>query len=125
VSHNVFYHVGIDFSFESTDLLLVDESDSIILRDPLAFNTLLTRCRCICLTATPDDNNYKGAEKQVLKALGLIKYEHGFPKELAAPAVINETKDIEGDEALLNFIKERLDTMPVLLYCSQATRDYI
>ena len=39
--------------------------------------------------------------------------------------MVNETKHIEGDEALLSFIKERLDTMPVLLYCSQATKDYI
>ena len=74
VSEKVAYHVGTDFSFESTDLLLVDESDSIIFKDPMAFNALLTRCRCICLTATPDDNNHKGAERQVLKALGLTKY---------------------------------------------------
>ena len=74
VSEKVAYHVGTDFSFESADLLLVDESDSLIFKDPVAFNVLLTRCRCICLTATPDDNNHKGAERQVLKALNLIKY---------------------------------------------------
>ncbi len=74
VSDRVLYHVGTNFLFESTDLLLVDESDSIIFKDPVVFNALLTKCRCICLTATPDDNNHKGAERHVLKALGLIKY---------------------------------------------------
>ncbi len=106
-------------------MLLVDESDSIIFKDPVAFNTLLKRYRCICLTATPDDNNSKGAERQVLKALGLIKYQHGFAAELSNPAVIDETKKIKNDEALLEFIKGRLDTAPVLLYCSTATKEYI
>ncbi len=62
VSEKVFYQVGTGFSCESGDLLVVDESDFLIFKDPVVFSALSTKCRCICLTATPDDNNYGGAE---------------------------------------------------------------
>ena len=121
----VSYQTGLNFSFTRSDLLVVDESDSIIFSDPLAFKELLARCRCICLTATPDDNNKKGAEKQIISALRLTKYDYGFPVELTAPAVATETKALPNDEAILLFIKERISLQPVLLYCSQQTKEYI
>ena len=66
--------MGTGFSFQSTDLLIIDESDSLIFKDPEAFNVVLSKCRSICLTATPDDNDQKGAEKKILRALDLKKY---------------------------------------------------
>ena len=59
----VTYHVGLDFEFTDTELLIIDESDTLIFGDPVAFAAVLKKARCICLTATPDDNNRKGAEK--------------------------------------------------------------
>ncbi len=119
------YQTGINFSFTRSDLLVVDESDSIIFSDPLAFKDLLSRSRCICLTATPDDSNKKGAEKQIISALRLNKCDYGFPRDLTAPAVATETKQLPNDEAILSFIKERISLMPVLLYCSTKTKGYI
>lgn len=55
--------MGIDLELDTRDLLIIDESDTIIFDDPLFFDTVLAKHRCICLTATPDDDDAKGAEK--------------------------------------------------------------
>jgi hypothetical protein len=60
---NVIYQVSIDFEREATDFLIIDESDSLIFDDPVVFRSMLAKIRCICFTATPDDNDPKGAEK--------------------------------------------------------------
>ncbi len=117
--------MGLDFDFSRKDLLIVDESDTIIFSDPCAFAEVLSRCRCICLTATPDDNDKLGAEKKVIDALHLNRYEYGFSAELTAPATINETKVLPDDDGILAFIKTKLLTTPVLLYCSPKTKEFI
>jgi hypothetical protein len=60
--------------------------------------------RCICFTATPDDNNRKGAERQVLADMGLSKFGYGYPAELTAAATIHETKTLEDESAVLAFL---------------------
>ncbi len=66
--------MGIDFEFATRDLLLIDESDSLVFDNPVAFKGALRKCVSISLTATPDDNNRKGAEKQIVDALRLKKF---------------------------------------------------
>jgi hypothetical protein len=58
----------------------------MIFDDPIVFRSLLTKVRCICFTATPDDDDPKGAEKQVIRALKLTQFSYGFSDALTAPA---------------------------------------
>ena len=100
--------MGLSFEFTNKDLLIIDESDTLIFKDPCAFAEVISRGRCVCLTATPDDNNRKGAEKKIIQVLRLNKYEYGFSAELTAPATIHETKAMPTNEAILTYIKTRL-----------------
>ncbi len=115
------------FDYTSKDMLIIDESDTVIFGDPSDFRATLLKCRCICLTATPDDNDTKGAEKSMLTALRMVKYDYGFPPELTAPATIHETKVFSSDlnTDILAFVKDQLSTTPVLLYCSKETKTFI
>lgn len=63
LTEKVAYQVGLDFEHNGNELLLIDESDTLIFADPLIFLDMMMRARCICMTATPDDNNRKGGEK--------------------------------------------------------------
>lgn len=61
--NKIFYQVGLDFERTGCDLLVIDESDTLIFDNPTAFGLMLKRSRCICMTATPDDNDARGAER--------------------------------------------------------------
>jgi hypothetical protein len=88
----VSYWVGLDFKQNDASMLIIDESDNLLFNNPLAFRAMMNTNRCICLTATADDNNRKGAEKQAISDAGLVRFEYGYPAELTAPAVADETK---------------------------------
>jgi hypothetical protein len=92
LADRVSHHVGLDFKRIDGSILVIDESDTIIFNDPNAFKEMMAVSRCICFTATPDDNNRKGAERQVITDIGLTKFEYGYPAELTVPAKIDETK---------------------------------
>jgi hypothetical protein len=104
LADRVSYHVGLDFEHIYGSILVIDESDTLIFDNPDAFREMMAKSRCICFTATPDDNNRKGVERQVITDIGLTKFEYGYPAELTAPATINETKAFEDDMATLTFL---------------------
>lgn len=104
LADRVSYHVSLDFEYVEGSILVIDESDTLIFNDPHAFKLMMTMSRCICFTATPDDNNRKGAERQVLADIGLSKFEYGYPAELTAAATINETRALEDGLAVLAFL---------------------
>ena len=118
--------MGLDFVHIERSILVIDESDTLIFDDePSAFQEMMTKSRCICFTATPDDNNIKGAERQVITDLGLTKLEYGYPSESTAPATVNETKAFEDDLAILTFLQDKVKEMPVLFYCTEVMMVYI
>jgi hypothetical protein len=86
---------------------------------------MMATSRCICLTATADDNNRKGAEKQAIKDAGLTRFDYGYSAELTAPATINEVKAFADNAAVLAFLREKLAVMPVLFYCSEAMMAFL
>lgn len=93
----VVYQVGLHYEGKSSGFMIIDESDTLIFNNPDAFLTLLSKCRVICLTATPDDNDRKGVEKQVLTTMKLSQFSYGFPAECTAPAAFTETKSLSGN----------------------------
>jgi late competence protein required for DNA uptake (superfamily II DNA/RNA helicase) len=104
MAHKFHYHLGLSFEHTDKDVLIIDESDALTFADPFGFKMMLASCRCICLTASPDDNNKKGAEKQVVTALNLTRFEYGYSQDLTVPAVVNETKFFKDNDAVLLFL---------------------
>ena len=58
---------------------------------------MMATSRCICLTATADDNNRKGAEKQAIKDAGLSRFDYGYSAELSTLATIDEVVALKDD----------------------------
>jgi hypothetical protein len=125
LTDRVFYRVGLLFDRIDSSMLVIDESDSLLFRDPLQFKAMTTTSRCICLTATADDNNRKGAEKQAIKDAGLARFEYGYSAELTVPATINEVKAFGDNSTVLAFLQEKLAVTPVLFYCSEAMMAFL
>ena len=63
------YHVGHDFTVEAGELVVVDEADALMFKDPTAFQKFTSSCACICFTATPDNQQANGIEAKVVAAI--------------------------------------------------------
>ena len=50
-------------------MLIIDECDALLFEQPRQFHLFINKNACICLTATPGNNN-DGVEKKVLEHLG-------------------------------------------------------
>jgi len=72
----VHYHVGIDFKVEENELIIIDESDTLMFEHPEKFAQLIDGRVCICLTATPDNCDSQGVESKVVKALNFKQYSY-------------------------------------------------
>jgi hypothetical protein len=51
------YHLGCDFKPAYGELIIVDEADAIMFKDPIKFNELIDGCLVLGFTATPDNFN--------------------------------------------------------------------
>ena len=49
-----------------------------MLWDTAKFTNLIDGCFCICLTATPDNNDKKGAHYLVIELLGFSRHDYAF-----------------------------------------------
>lgn len=70
LTDQVKFHVGMDFECKLGDIFLVDEADELILHNPAKFIAKIQHFKCICLTATPDNDDRLGVERQVLNLMG-------------------------------------------------------
>ena len=70
------YIVGLDFEPEANSLIVFDEADRFTLIDTEKFATLINSCFCVCLTATPDDGDSKGAQRAVVDILKFSRYNY-------------------------------------------------
>lgn len=70
------YHVGLDFAPTQGSLILFDEADAFIFREPAKFAALIAGCYCVCFTATPDNRDPAGLHRAVTSALGLASYDY-------------------------------------------------
>ena len=70
LEERVKYHVGLNFEKKPEDLIIYDESDSLLFNNPGEFNTFTGNNPCICLTATPGGED-RNLEEKVIKHLGL------------------------------------------------------
>lgn len=113
-------------------MLIVDEADSLLFRDPVAFRTDVGSSHCLCLTATPDDADARGLERNVIELLGFKKIapvlaNNGSIITAAAKpdSLINRTLESSTFEDLYSQVVAELKTKSVLLYCTEEMRQFI
>lgn len=118
---NVEYHIGLDFESKSNDIILIDEADQVILSDHSKFEKKVKSNRCICVTATPDNENKNGVERETLNSSN-FKFINGWPEDTPIPSTIDidclSTLALTPDSELIKHILKVLEDYPVLLYCS-------
>lgn len=68
------YHIGIDFKVGPNELVIIDEADALIFRQPDEFQKFTNDTACICFTATPDNQQVRGLEARVITALKFEKF---------------------------------------------------
>jgi hypothetical protein len=63
------YHLGCDFKPVDGELIVIDEIDAIMFKDPIRFSETIDSCLVLGFTATPDNFNAAGAESRVTNLL--------------------------------------------------------
>ena len=104
-----------DFKCQSGDVILIDEADEQIINEPEKFLNQTKDFKCICLTATPDNEDNKGVEREALTLMGFSKFE-GMPDTVVDASTIantvtsvselkvDETIQLGADAKLVSFI---------------------
>ena len=94
---SVAYHTGLDFDCLAGEIILVDEADELILSNPAKFQAILSNHRCICLTATIDNADKEGVEREVIKHLG-FKVFSGTPDFAITVSEMGMSQTLECDK---------------------------
>lgn len=63
------YHLGCDFVPAEGELVIIDEIDVPMFKDPIKFNQTIGNCLVLGFTATPDNFDSTGAENQIINLL--------------------------------------------------------
>lgn len=58
------------------DLVVVDEIDVLMFKDPVKFSETIEGCLVLGFTATPDSFNPTGAESQIINLLKFQKFHY-------------------------------------------------
>ena len=92
------YHVGIDdIKIEPNELLIVDEADSLLFKDPKKFIEVLSVRPCICFTATPDDCI---VETGIVKMFSFKKMNYPLQKPVPMKDIIHSIQTLAIEKSL-------------------------
>ena len=71
------FHVGFDhWKPAQGELLIIDEIDHFVFKDPIAFNEFVDSCLLLGFTATPDDFKPAGAERNITSLFQLKRFNY-------------------------------------------------
>lgn len=70
------YHTELNFVCQQGELVIIDEADCFMFRNPSAFKRFVAEVCCLCFTATPDDQDIKGVEAKVVTALEFSRFSY-------------------------------------------------
>jgi superfamily II DNA or RNA helicase len=70
------YHLGYDFIPNDGELIVVDEIDTMMFKDPIKFNKTINGCLVLGFTATPDNFNSAGGESRITNLLKFKKFHY-------------------------------------------------
>lgn len=117
---NVEYHIGLNFETKPGDVILIDEADQVILSNHSQFEKKVKSNRCICMTATPDNENKRGVEREILNSSG-FKFINGCPEGVPLPTPADasclQILALAPDADLIQHTLKVLIERAVLLYC--------
>ena len=74
---SVQYVVGLDALKAATSrkknrIVVFDEADALIFHDVVKFEQVVNSAKCVCFTATPNNQVVLGVESKILDLLGLV-----------------------------------------------------
>lgn len=70
------FHFGCDFKPVAGELVIVDEIDILMYKDPIKFNETIEGCLVLGFTATPDNFKPSGAERRIFSLLKFQKFDY-------------------------------------------------
>jgi hypothetical protein len=70
------YHSDIDFVPRKNGVVLIDEADFLIYRDPKKFSAFIKKARAICFTASPPVGGNQSLESTIYAQLGLKSFAY-------------------------------------------------
>jgi superfamily II DNA helicase RecQ len=113
------YHTDLNFVCLPGELVIIDEADCFMFKDPSAFKLFATEACCLCFTATPDNQDPNGIEARVITALEFkrFNYSQAGADVVNVSLEVDETVQCETLEEKAQFIKERVAQGPVHVYC--------
>lgn len=68
------YHLGCDFKPVEGELIIVDEIDVLMFKNPIKFDETINGCLVVGFTATPDNYKPTGAERRIINLLQFQKF---------------------------------------------------
>ena len=103
------YHTSLNFTHEQGHLILIDEADMMLLRDPKSSAEMLSRSNVVGFSSSLNNTRYKEMEENVLKDLHFTSYSFN-PNlvQVSATTSFDRTIDIEAGEPLVQFISAEL-----------------
>ena len=75
-SEKVEYHSDIDFVPKKNTVVLIDEADVLIYRDPKKFAAFVKKARVICFTASPPVGGNQKLESDIYSQVGLRSFAY-------------------------------------------------
>ena len=101
-------------------LVIVDESDSIMLEDPIRFFKQVKNpnVHVICLTATPDDGFTEGAERNIIELMGFRQIKTSRKCGAQVPRITQRAR-FETANDVINVAEERSSYQGVLIYANE------
>ena len=107
-------------------IIIVDESDEIIMRNPVEFAscTLGVNLKVVCLTATPDDGLDDGCERNLMNLMGYRLIRTGSKQELEAPKIDTYAALRCANDVMVQ-VEEWIYTRAVLIYANGDLNDIL
>ena len=106
----VTYHDSIDFKPRQNSVVLIDEADVLIFKDPRKFRDFVTKSPTVCFTATPPNDSVGRLENVIYGQMGMRQFSF-WPSRLDKvdrvhiPEALHKMDDTE----LANFIVGRAE----------------
>lgn len=103
---------GIAAKKNPNHVIIVDEADDIIFRNPLRFNTLVGSLQCVCFTGSPDNQVDGGLESTIIKLLGFHRFDPYEDKW----GNLNMDEEITSADDAEEYCRKKLLCGPVIVY---------
>lgn len=118
----VIYHKCLNFEPRKGDFVLIDETDTLIYRQPAQFLKLCDKIPMICFSATSKPQSDEQLESLVCKEMPLTGFQYRIENQLDTAQLDFHEKVVNNEQdAFIKFLLEKSKRMTVLLYTDDDT----